>query len=91
MYLELPHDEVFLLRLGNNVLTQWCDAMVLRTVLNSQVLYINMLHKIKYKEYPNTEIRDLKSYRLMEVKSYLHLTYKNSSVSTEPEFKNKNN
>lgn len=34
------------------------------------------------KEYHNTEISDLKSYSLMEVTSYLHSTYKNSSVST---------
>lgn len=48
-----------------------------------------MLYKMNYKEYPNKEMIDLKSYRLILVISDLHLTYKNSSISTEQEFKTK--
>ena len=50
-----------------------------------------MLHKMNYKEYPNKEITDLKNYRLILVISDLHLSYKNSPISIEQEFKNKNN
>lgn len=59
MYVKFPLDEVSLLELENNILTQWY------TVWEAW----HMLHKVKYKEHPNTEIRDLKVYRLMEVTS----------------------